>query len=320
MRILFRAPNWLGDAVMSRILLYNLREHDVKVICRENLKDIFHDFDTFTFHTGKDLFRLSLSLRKDKYDLGIVVPLSFSSAFFMYLSGARRRVGFSFEMRDIFLTDKLKIPPDWKEKHTIKTQLQLLRPIGIKPEIPEVYFLPECEMQLFDFPYAIVSPFAAFGRAKEWLFDRFIEISNLLYMNYSIKTVVLGSKNDAIRIHKKKLPEHIVNMVGKTTLKEAACLIKNAALFIGNDSGLSHLSAAMGQKTIAIFGPTSPVWTAPLGKFATFVWKPPECAPCYKRECPLGTKACMKNVSTEDVFKKVKELLNNVNQQRLKNK
>ncbi len=314
MKILFRAPNWLGDAVMSRILLYNLKDHDVTVISRENLKDIFFDFKILSFRTKKDLFFLSLQLRKFNYDLGIIVPLSFSSAFFMYLAAPKRRIGFSFELRDIFLTHRLRIPSEWKKKHTIETQLKLLEIMGIKPVIPDMYFVPVCEKKPFFTPYIVISPFAAFGKAKEWLWNRFIDIALSLYSAYSFKTVILGSKRDLPRVQDKNLPEFVINMVGKTSLKEAACIIKNAMLFIGNDSGLAHLSAAMGQKTITIFGPTSPLWTAPIGKAATYIWKPPECAPCYKRECPFNTKKCMENIKVGDVFKKAKELLNNINQ------
>ncbi len=303
MKLLFRAPNWLGDAVISRILLYNLKKFDITVICPKSLKDIFYDYNTICFENKKELLKLSLSLRKERYDIGMVVPLSLSSAMFMYITGAKRRIGFNFEMRGMFLTDKLNIPKDWKEHHTLDTQFLLIKSLGINPEIPSVYFEPNCKEQKKEENYAVISPFAAFGTAKEWEFERYLKIANMLHKEFGLKTVILGSKKDIPRLSAKKLPEYVISMVGDTTLMEAACIIKGASLFLGNDSGLTHLSASMGQNTIAIFGPTSPAWTSPLGKNAKYIWKPPKCAPCYRRECPIGTRECMKNISIEDVMK-----------------
>ncbi len=320
MKIIFRAPNWLGDAVVSRILLYNLRGNEITVLCRKHLKDIFYDFECVTFTTKKELFSRCLELRRQHFDLGVVIPLSFSSAFYMYIVHPPERIGFSFEGRDIFLTKKVKIPDDWKGKHTIFTQFLLIEKIGIQPVLPDIYYTPLCKTQNLktkESSYITIAPFAAFGSAKEWGFKNYIELSERVFKKYGFKTIILGSEKDALRVSKQSLPDFMISKAGKTTITEAACIIKYSQIFIGNDSGLSHLSAAMGHPTVTIFGPTSPIWTKPIGIASEYLWKPPGCAPCYKRECPFNTKQCMNNISVEDVLNKIETVLNNIHKKGL---
>jgi len=315
LKILFRTPNWIGDAIVSRILLYNLKGHEITLLCRYGLQDIFYDFECITFKNKKELFLKSLALKKRQFDVGIVVPLSFSSAFFLYIAHPAERIGFSFEKRDIFLTKRLKIPDNWKNRHTIQTQFLLLKELGIEPEVPEVYFSPvcNCDSTLYKLSsYVTIAPFAAFGGAKEWFFDNYLEVAETLFKKYGYKTVILGSQKDAHRLKDFYLPEFITSLIGRTSLMEAACIIKNSLIFIGNDSGLAHLSASMGHPTVSIFGPTSPIWTKPIGKASFALWEPPECAPCYRRECPLGTKECMKKISTTLVLDTIDEILKKV--------
>lgn len=316
MKILFRTPNWLGDAVASRILLYNLvKEHDITLLTKDYLCEIFYDFECIGFKNKKEIFLKSLSLKKRKFDVGLILPLSFSSAFSMFLAHPKVRIGFSFEGRNIFLTKSLKIPKDWKTKHTIHTQLLLLKALNIEPVIPEVYFLPKChnvKIPLKPFSYIVITPFTAFGNAKEWLFENYIHLSKIIFDQYGLKTIILGSKQDVPRLKNTHLPDSIYNLMGQTSLMEAACIIRHSKIFIGNDSGLSHLSASMGHLTLSIFGPTSPVWTKPIGKSSHVIWKPPDCAPCYKRTCPFGTKECMKNVSVELVVNAIEKILEDI--------
>ncbi len=323
MKILFRAPNWLGDAVVSRILLYNIKDHQITVLCKDNLKDVFYDFPHLTFKNKKELLLRSLELRRERFDLGLVVPLSFSSAFFMYIANPKERIGFSFEKRDMFLTKRIKIPSYWKKRHTIYTQFLLLEEMGIKPSIPSVYFKPSCtHIKRFDLPekYFAIAPFAAFGSAKEWFFENYVELASKLSIIYNVPTVLLAARKDLPRLKDKKLPECIIPMAGKTDLMEAACIIQQSLLLIGNDSGLAHLSASMGHPTLTIFGPTSPTWTKPLGPGSFTLWYPTSCAPCFKRECPFKTKECMKKIDVRAVMKYIETILKKINQKGLKDK
>jgi ADP-heptose:LPS heptosyltransferase len=98
------------------------------------------------------------------------------------------------------------------------------------------------------------------------------------------------------------------NLCGQTNLKELAAYIKSMDLFISNDSGPAHLAAALGIKTLALFGPTSSQITSPKGKKVTLFQTNVGCKiPCYDLLCKENI--CMKRILVTEVFEKVKELL-----------
>jgi len=313
MKILVRVPNWLGDAVFSLALVKELRKkHEVSILVKPHLKDLFYKFETYTFSSYWDLFKKSLKLRG--YDGFLTIPISFSSALSGYLTGAPLRVGFSFDSRDFLLTHRIKIPSDWKFKHTMWTYIKLLEPFDIYlNEIPIPEFIPspddvEKAEELLQIHrvnnYISVSPFTAFGTAKEWGVENFEKLA-LLLQGKGIQMVILGSKKEHGRAERIK-GKNVVNLCGKTTLGMAAYISEKALVFVGNDSGLTHLAAAAGANTIAIFGSTSPTWTAPLGSRVTILYKPPPCSPCEKRTCALKNKICMNAITPEEILEKIK--------------
>ena len=93
----------------------------------------------------------------------------------------------------------------------------------------------------------------------------------------------------------------LLNLAGKTNLKEAVYLISQCRLFISNDSGLMHVAGALNIPTIAIFGSTNPQTTSPAGNQSIVVHQEVSCSPCLKKTCPTDFR-CMELISVEDVF------------------
>ena len=102
----------------------------------------------------------------------------------------------------------------------------------------------------------------------------------------------------------------LINLAGKTTLREAIYLISQCRLFISNDSGLMHIAGALNIPTIALFGSTNPVTTAPAGNKSIIVRQEVSCSPCLKETCPTDFR-CMKMISVEDVFTAAQNLFQN---------
>jgi heptosyltransferase-2 len=98
------------------------------------------------------------------------------------------------------------------------------------------------------------------------------------------------------------------SIAGGTTLAELAGLCALARVALCNDSGLAHLTAALGVPTIAVFGSTSSAWTAPLGPAVRIVQRPPVCSPCFRRECRIGY-VCLESVDERRVWNACRELL-----------
>lgn len=133
-------------------------------------------------------------------------------------------------------------------------------------------------------PLVAIHPFS--GRAiKNWPFENFLRLASWLTGEMGAAVVLLGTQREAEstpRLTEMAQAAGAKSLVGETALQEAIALIAQADLFVGNDSGLTHVAARLDIPTIAIFSGTAPieVW-APFGRHATILHAPVDCAPCY---------------------------------------
>ncbi len=84
----------------------------------------------------------------------------------------------------------------------------------------------------------------------------------------------------------------ISNLMGRTGLAVMVELLRHSSLLLTNDSGPMHIAAALEIPTVALFGPTSPEKTGPYGANHHILRTRVDCAPCFKRECPLPRQLC----------------------------
>ena len=103
------------------------------------------------------------------------------------------------------------------------------------------------------------------------------------------------------------LPGRVINLAGELTLRQTIVIMARCRLFIGNDSGLTHIAAALAVPLVAIFGPTEPGKTAPLGRDRRLLHHGADCAPCLHRVCPTDHR-CMSSVSVGAVLAAAAEL------------
>jgi heptosyltransferase-2 len=101
----------------------------------------------------------------------------------------------------------------------------------------------------------------------------------------------------------------VSDLMGRTNLRQLGALVTASALVIGNDSGVIHLSSALGTRVLTIFGPTSPRATYPTGADACVLWNQVACAPCFKRVCPID-HPCMRDLQAGEVWATAQALLN----------
>lgn len=103
-------------------------------------------------------------------------------------------------------------------------------------------------------------------RYKHWHVDGWVSVAYFLQQK-GCQIVLTGSsqasEQEALRDLQRRLPPSTRNLAGKLSLSQLTALIENATLFIGPDTGITHLAAATGVATIAIFGPTDPKKWAP---------------------------------------------------------
>src|SRR4030095_7302100 len=97
-------------------------------------------------------------------------------------------------------------------------------------------------------------------------------------------------------------------LTGKTDMAQVAAVLSQVDLLITNDTGPAPIAAALGRPTLVIFGPTNPLTTRPFSPLGEIVRKPPDCAPCMLRDCPIDHR-CMTAITPADVFERARKLL-----------
>jgi heptosyltransferase-2 len=163
----------------------------------------------------------------------------------------------------------------------------------------------DVQKKIFTKPTIAVAPGAAFGKAKRWPY--FSECLKILAQAKDFDIVILGAGSDKESCDElaNKLSAHGVkyqNLVGKTSLTELAQIIGGVSLFLTNDSGPMHISAALNTPCIAIFGSTDADLTGPwMAPKCLVVQNKVDCAPCFKRECRYNSYECLVGVSPKQV-------------------
>ncbi len=326
--ILIRMPNWLGDAVMATPILADVRNKwpDAKItamcqgsVCSLLIGNPYID-EIFSFTCPNEFLRrqkkrdLIERIRQGRYDLGILLPNSFSSAWWLWRGRVKRRIGFAADGRSLLLTKAIPFPKKRGQEHLVKTYKRLLDPLGIpiSETMPKLFSTEEEKLaaeQLltqFDVPkngkVVGINPGAAFGSAKCWLPDRFRGVIEKLLKDPNVYVVCFGDQAGASLVHEicEGLPPRAINLAAATSLRELIALIARCNVFLTNDSGPMHIAAALKTPLVALFGSTNDIATGPY-KHGDVIHKHVSCSPCYKRTCPIDFK-CMTRIETDEVY------------------
>ena len=272
--------------------------------------------------------QISRFMRKRRFDLALIFPRSFRSAFQIYLAGIPIRIGYQDEGRSLFLTHKIRRKGEVLHLHRVHYYRRLMEPLGHLESVPSPrLFLREEErgwaqkrleeLGLLDGrPLIGINPGAAYGLAKCWHPDRFAELGRRLSEKWKATALIFGREEERGMADKilKNLGGGGVDFTGKTGLLQLAALLERCRLLVTNDTGTMHVASAVGTPVVAIFGSTDPVATGPWGGGHVVVKKEVSCSPCFKRVCPTDHR-CMELITVDEVEevvdKKLRDLLNN---------
>jgi heptosyltransferase-2 len=342
MRIVVRGTNWIGDAVMTIPAMQQLRrifpDSYIALHTRSWAEGIFRDAgfidEIISFDSRGSKLRTALNeshrLRRHDFDLAILFPNSFVSAVAVRLAGISRRFGYATDGRRLLLTAPVDVP-DWKsERHEIYYYLNLVANVERRlcgsnsvAATEPLLSLDVSEERRSDARIAFRSQTRNDRRllvglgvgstnsmAKRWPAENYSRLNDRLQEELNAGVILLGSVDEAdvaaqVAAGSRNEP---VNLSGRTTLPDAVAYLSELDMFISNDMGLAHISAAVGTPTITIFGPTNPVTTRPLGNNVTIVKQDVECSPCMLRVCPIDHR-CMIRVTVDEVFETASKAL-----------
>lgn len=338
-RLVVIAPNWLGDAVMALPAVADVRRHfaaaHLTIAGRPSVTPLFtmvKGVDEIVTLPGGGGFRALTGWRRDvdallagQFDTAILLPNSFATAWVASRAGIAERWGFAADLRGRLLTRSIPKPRDYG--HQREYYQALTTALGIDAGQPYAVvaadggrardLLREIGLDV-DEPFVAFAPGAAYGRAKQWLPERFAELATLIINELGWSVVMVGSKADRPACEEilARLPttgtrmNRLIDFSGKSDLVSLAGVLSIARAVVSNDSGAMHLAGAVGARVVAIFGATNERRTSPLTSGPD---RPPPailthevfCRPCMLRECPIDHR-CMSGVTARMVFEAVR--------------
>lgn len=335
--IIVRMPNWVGDLVMATPVLSDLRKAfplaKITAMCRNPMGELLLENpeidEIFCFTKTSRLVRrnekknLMDRLQKGAYDLGVLLPNTFSSAWWFWQGNVKYRIGYNSSGRKVLLTHPIEFPKNKQNQHLTITYKQLLAPLGIpvSDTKPRLYFKEEeiRQVKILLSQHGVkphhkivgINPGAAYGSAKCWLPERFREVTTKLLEDKDLIIVYFGDlvTENLVKEICQGLSPRVINMAGLTSLRELACLISLCHVLLTNDSGPMHIAGAFSTSVVALFGSTSSVVTGPWHN-GKVIQKSVACAPCYRRTCPIDFR-CMKQIGVDEVLQSIWQALDN---------
>ena len=320
-KILIRATNWIGDAVMSLPALHAIRERfgqaHIAILAKPWVADLYSrerladEVIPYTAASVLAKWRVGRELGSRGFDCAILLQNAFEAAALAWVARIPNRIGYARDGRGWLLTRAVAVPkPGEIPAHQRFYYLELLRRAGLVDDLPDI--APFIERGAGNSkPVIGVSPGAAYGTAKRWLPERFAEAAVRLARQRGASIALFGSQSERALCEEvaqliRNVP--VTNYAGQTSLAEFIDLASRCELFLTNDSGAMHIASALGVPTVAIFGATDHIATGPTGPNARVVREPVECSPCLLRECPIDHR-CMTRVSAARVVEQSLELL-----------
>ncbi len=330
MKILVRATNWIGDAIMSIPALQAIRqrwpEAEITILARPWVAAMYGGQDfadrviALTARSGNPIGieRAAESLREEKFDCAVLLQNAFSAAWLVWRAKIPQRIGYARNGRSILLTKAIAVPkPGEIAAHEAYYYLVLLQRAGWLESIPKFEEISlrlsteasqAAETRLRDAGLlagkkrVAVAPGAAYGSAKCWPAERFAAVADGLVDDFGADVVLFGSNSeiDICRQITKSMRHRAVSLAGQTSMSELPALFARCHLFVGNDSGAMHVAAAVGVPVVAVFGSTDPEGTAPMTAHRAIIQHKVACSPCFLRECPIDHR-CMERVPVKDV-------------------
>jgi heptosyltransferase-2 len=331
-KLLIRATNWVGDAIIALPTLRAVRarfpEAEIAILARAYVADLYREqgicdklivYDSDGGHAGiAGGERMARELRAEKFSKALLLQNAFDAAWIAWRAGIPERIGYARDGRSLLLTNAVKVPRAGEiPAHEMFYYLELLRRVGWIEELPqenEVRFEvsearrrrgAEILLEAGARPHALriaLGAGASFGAARCWPAERFAEAANRLAEQSDADVVLFGTAGEAAVTSAigEKLRKAAVDLTGKTAIADLPGALSQCHLFIGNDSGVMHVAAAVGLPVVGIFGPTDPLGTGPATPRRAIVQEKPYCSPCFLRRCPTDHR-CMTAITPEMV-------------------
>ncbi|HEX2385055.1 MAG TPA: glycosyltransferase family 9 protein [Candidatus Binatia bacterium] len=253
-------------------------------------------------------------IRGGRFNIVLDLQRHLKSGLISRWSGAQRRIGFHrSDAKELnWLFNNQHIPPSPNDSK-LNDYLSFLDCLFISKAPLEwaIPLAPSESERVETIARDIGTPFATYCVGASWQSKRWVpaeaaRTAETVRQRHGLAAVILGGEEDrGFATEMERLAATaVVNLTGRTSLRESVGILARAEISVGPDSGLMHLSAAVGTPVVSLWGPTDPKRTGPYGFEDLIVQGRAPCAPCYARSCPIG-RVCMEAIKSDDVLSKI---------------
>lgn len=329
-KIIIRTPNHLGDSLMAQPAVAAFASgrpnDDISILIPEWARPIYRNIpdallllvESRYLHGMKAISYQSDLLKREGFETGVLLTPSFSSALIFYLAGVKNRFGYNTDGRALLLNQRRE-HKDVSRFHRSERYRHLLEEVAggeLKPDRPEISVINPAlgsavellgDNRIVPEEAFVAIAARAVAPSRRWGSENYAVLARRILTELGLKTVLLGSAAER-RAGGEIAGEEadIVNICGQTDIETAAAVLSMAKLFIGNDSGLAHLAAAVDIPLVVLSGADKPAETSPVSDKKTVIIRDNlDCISCIKNVCHKKGEAfmrCMKDITIDEVF------------------
>lgn len=341
-RVVVRGTNWVGDAVMTIPALRELRRvlphAHITLATRSWAEGLFAEADFIDDlllydrrpRDPRAVVRQMRAWRARRFDLAVLFQNAFEAALIAAVARVPYRLGYATDGRRALLTHPLALPAWRGERHEVFYYLNIIAELEQQLDGASEVMQREPVFDLkvsaarqdearellasagaqSDLPLVALCPGSTNSRAKRWPAGRFAALADKLIDESEANVALIGSPDemDVSREVATLMRHQPIMLTGRTNLAQAVAVLSLTDVLITNDTGPAHIAAALNRPTLVIFGPTDPATTRPFSGVAEIIRRPPDCAPCMLRDCPIDHR-CMTAITPDEVFTRASSLL-----------
>jgi heptosyltransferase-1 len=307
---------WLAQPDVAELLTANQDLDEVMVWPRGEWRRLKQERHWLTL--AKRIWGFRSELRRRRFDIAIDAQGLLKSGIWAWLSGAPQRIAIDPREGSRWLMSR-RVERGGDPERIGSEYLHLARAL----RLPSDDFAMRIALtgedrksarrllaeQGVDGPFAIICPFTTRPQ-KHWLEARWAQLVPRMAGELGLPAVMLGGPSDreaAERIVERS-PSHLIDLVGRTRLRQAAALIDKAALLVGVDTGLSHMGIAFATPSVLLFGPTLP-YTDTTRENARVIHHPMTCSPCKRKPTCHGDFTCMRGIEVAEVLETARKVM-----------
>ena len=320
-KILIIAPAWIGDLIICAAFikaLKNNQNNTIDILVNSNLVNVANlipglrnVIPSETEHGKLSLsyrIKMGLSLRSESYNECYILTNSYKSAIIPFIARINKRISYLGEFR-YGLINIIKKPID-RKLGMVNRYLNLINQKYTSKVNPVLNIRPKKELISskfkFDGKYIVFCPDAEYGSAKRWPTNKWMNLA--IELSHLYKVIIVGLDYSIGDEFKSLESDKIINLIGKTNLVEVMEIIALSEGVVSNDSGLMHIASALDIPLLALFGPTSPEFTPPLGEKSEIIRKVEGYMKLRKGDLPGGYHSSLFSIKPKETIDKLESM------------